>query len=538
MRSQRQKSKRQPVRLRHRIEKASAAKQRKQRKAAKSDPQWKSRLKKDPGIPNLFPFKDKILQEIEDKKQLKAEESARLREESRQRQRNATVDPSKGDMEADGGEETDSVIDEEMDTDGPSNPMAALLASAQARAVEFEDDDDDEKIVSQGSAEEDDDLDGNAKMYISSVDPESGKPVSYLHAESSRRAFDKVFKEIVSTADVILYVLDARDPPGTRSREVEREVMAADSGSKRLILLLNKCDLVPPTVLKSWLSHLRHYFPTIPIQASTSTSNASTFNHKHLSAKRSSETLLRALKAYAHTQAPSRSVTVGIIGYPNVGKSSIINSLISKFHRGTHSACPTGAEAGVTTAIREVKLDNKLKLLDSPGIVFPAEAALQPQSDLQSRLILLNALPPKQITDPIPAVTLLLQRLSASSGLIDKLLNMYGCLAPAPTSDGDVTTDFLVQVARKRGRLGKGGIPNIYAAAMTVITDWRDGRVQGWVEPVTSQQPVKSDGNNDLDGEARLSHYASDQKEVVTEWAKEFKLDGLWGDGQTGSDEE
>lgn len=441
-------------------------------------------------------------------------------------------------MEVEGAEEVDSVIDEDMDTDGSSNPMAALLASAQARAIDFENDDDDEELLSQALVEEAEDLDSNAKMSISSVGPESGKPVSYLHAESSRRAFDKVFKEIVSTADVILYVLDARDPPGTRSREVERQIMAADSGSKRLILLLNKCDLVPPTILKGWLTHLRHYFPTIPIQASNSPSNASTFNHKHLNAKRSSETLLRALKAYAHTQALSRSVTVGIIGYPNVGKSSIINSLISKFHRGTHSACPTGAEAGVTTAIREVKLDNKLKLLDSPGIVFPAEAAFQPQSDLQSRLILLNALPPKQITDPIPAVALLLQRLSASPGLYDKLLNIYGCLAPTPASDGDLTTGFLVQVARKRGRLGKGGIPNVYAAAMTVITDWRDGRVQGWVEPPTSQQPVKAEGNMDLDGQSRLSHDASDQKEIVTEWAKEFKLDGLWGDGQAESDEE
>ena len=100
------KSKRTPVRLRHKIEKASAAKQRKQRKASKKvvdslcdssravlltrrlqHPEWTSRLKKDPGIPNLFPYKDRILNEIEEKRRLKDEEAARKRSEERARRR-------------------------------------------------------------------------------------------------------------------------------------------------------------------------------------------------------------------------------------------------------------------------------------------------------------------------------------------------------------------------------------------------------------------------------------------------------------------
>ena len=65
---------------------------------------------------------------------------------------------------------------------------------------------------------------------------------------------------------------------------------------------------------------------------------------------------------------------MGVIGYPNVGKSSVINALASRFG-GRIIACPIGAEADVTTSIREVKLDNKLKILDSPGIVFPSQAS-------------------------------------------------------------------------------------------------------------------------------------------------------------------
>jgi nuclear GTP-binding protein len=155
---------------------------------------------------------------------------------------------------------------------------------------------------------------------------------------------------------------------------------------------------------------------------------------------------------------------------------------------------------------------------------------LKNATEAHAHLILLNAVPPKQIDDPIPAVTLLLKRLSSSQELTQKLSDVYD-IPPLIQTDGDTTTDFLVQVARKRGRIGRGGIPNINAAAMTVITDWRDGRIQGWVEPpalpveTDAAAPAKSAVKN-----AGEDEVAPDQKQIVTEWAAEFKLEGLWGD--------
>lgn len=483
-------------------------------------------MKKDPGIPNLFPYKDRILHEIEEKKRLKEEEFQRKREEAKVTKAAASVDKNITEVEELEGSDalSDLLDDEDMDEDSlndSANPMGALLASARARASEYENEPDD---YDDEMEEDDDEREGGAELTTAKPFATSGPQT----LESSRRAFDKVFKSVLSTSDILLYVLDARYPNGTRSREIEREITAADGGSKRLILILNKIDLVPPPVLRDWLIYLRRYFPTLPLRANTSAPTARTFDHKALTVKGTSETLLRALKSYASSRQLKRSTTVGIVGYPNVGKSSVINALISRLSRSSSTACPVGAEAGVTTTLREVKLDNKLKLLDSPGIVFPSSSSpgasgetyphLSSKQTSQANLTLLSALPPSAITDPIPAITLLLHRLLRSEATLQPLLDQYG-LPPSTLvsagANGDVTTDFLIQVARKRGRLGKGGVPNLQSAAMGVLIDWRDGRIRGWVEAPK---------------ETEAGEGATGNKEIVKVWAEEFKLEGLWGD--------
>jgi nuclear GTP-binding protein len=104
------------VRLRHKIEKASAAKQRKQRKLAKQNPQWRTRLKKDPGIPNLFPFKEKLLNEIAERKREKEEEAARHREALRNGKRLEAETVDGNDMDEDILlDEDEELLDEDME---------------------------------------------------------------------------------------------------------------------------------------------------------------------------------------------------------------------------------------------------------------------------------------------------------------------------------------------------------------------------------------------------------------------------------------
>lgn len=547
------KSKRVPVRLRHKIEKKVVAKAKKERRHAKKHPELHSKKKPEKlNIPNSFPYKDQLLAEIEQERKKKEEERLRRIEEARAK-RLGVNGATAGEMEVENEEEMSGLSDEEegsgsegsgseadeMEDEAPAtgnSAMAALLASARSRAKEFEGKD--------GTDDEmDEDSDGGDYSHLL-PDDDGESRLSAARKDTSRKAFDKMFKSVLDAADVILYVLDARDPNGTRSRAVERQIMAAEGGEKRLILILNKIDLVPPNVLRGWLIYLRRYFPTLPLKATTSAPNAATFDHKALTMQGTSGTLFKALKSYANSKQLKRSISVGVIGYPNVGKSSVINALTSRVG-GTMSACPVGAEAGVTTSLREVKLDKKLKIIDSPGIVFPGNnpdgntaGKKSNKIDETARLILINAVPPKQILDPVPAVTLLLKRLSTSKHLFEKMLSVYNIPPLLTLSPTDLTNDFLVQVARKRGRLGKGGVPNINSAALCVITDWRDGWIQGWIEPPVATPAVGTQQQAHGIKSEDTGAVVADQKEIVTEWAKEFKLEGLWGDGDTGYEEE
>jgi nuclear GTP-binding protein len=536
-----QKSKRMSTRLRANIKKRAASKSRKDKKLAKKDPTWKSRLKKDPGIPNLFPLKERLLEHIEETRAQRLEEAQRRKDAAREaRGAISTADDDENDdgMDEDGAYDSEEVEeddamdqDDDLDVEDEADPMAALLASAKAAADEYD------RELQNESKLKDDDSDGSVHGGI-----------EVTGGATSRKAHDKVFKEVVEQADVVLYILDARDPEGTRSRDVERSVMSAASRGKRLILVLNKIDLIPPPILRAWLIHLRRSFPAIPLRASNAAPNAHTFNHRDMTVQSTSGTLFRALKSFAAGSNLKRAISVGVIGYPNVGKSSVINAIRSRLsgNKGRQKdACPAGAEAGVTKTIRSVKIDNKLTLLDSPGIIFPSSESTGSWSyvpknkvEAHAHLVLLNAVPPKEIGDPIPAVALLLKRLSVSPDLLNRVTATYDI--PAILGDsvtGDLTTDFLVQVARKRGRLGRGGIPNLSAAAVVVITDWRDGRIQGWVDPPViplAANATPGEENGAATGAAQVS---ADQKEIVSEWSKEFKLEGLWGEDIGDGDE-
>ncbi|CAH2229147.1 jg20760 [Pararge aegeria aegeria] len=209
-------SKRQPARLRYKIEKKVRDHNRKIKKEAKKNP--KSKKPKAVQIPNVCPFKEDILKEVEAVKKHKEEEKLKRRELAKLEKQNRLEEKKK-------------------------NPvgMDTLVANAEARG----------------------------KVHDAFKSPETENVNEYgkdRQQENSLKTYYREFKKVISEAEVVLEVVDARDPLGTRCVQVEEAVR--ESG-KKLVLVLNKADLIPRDNLTAWLKYLRRQSPAVPFKAST-----------------------------------------------------------------------------------------------------------------------------------------------------------------------------------------------------------------------------------------------------------------------------
>ena len=114
-----------------------------------------------------------------------------------------------------------------------------------------------------------------------------------------------------------MQVLDARDPAGTRCANVERH-LAENARHKHLIFVLNKCDLVPQWATRRWVAALSREHPTLAFHAAS------------VEKPFGKGALIALLRQLAGLHSEKKSIAVGFVGYPNVGKSSVINALRAK----------------------------------------------------------------------------------------------------------------------------------------------------------------------------------------------------------------
>ncbi len=216
--------------------------------------------------------------------------------------------------------------------------------------------------------------------------------------------------------------------------------------------------------MEGWLSYLRKSFPTLPFRSSTQSqrrnlASGTTSTTGSTSAVTSTKPLITLLKNYSRfptSSVPSTekfrgitSITVGVIGMPNVGKSSLINTLKRA------KVCGVAPVPGFTKQIQEIVIDSSLKILDCPGVVLENE-------DNGPRAILRNALRVEQIDDPIPPGKLptsshsrpWFKKKCTVEMIISKcrpehLMILYNL--PAFSN----SKEFLISLARVKGRLKK-----------------------------------------------------------------------------------
>jgi nuclear GTP-binding protein len=159
---------------------------------------------------------------------------------------------------------------------------------------------------------------------------------------TSKRIWGELYK-VLDCSDIVIQVLDARDPAGTRCNHVEK-YLREHARHKHLIFVLNKVDLVPTWVTRRWVASLSAEYPTLAFHASLT----------HPFGKGALIALLRQL---ARLHADKKSVSVGFIGYPNVGKSSVINALRAK------KVCKVAPIPGETKVWQYVTLMKRVSLI-------------------------------------------------------------------------------------------------------------------------------------------------------------------------------
>jgi len=274
---------------------------------------------------------------------------------------------------------------------------------------------------------------------------------------TSKRIWGELYK-VVDSSDVIIQVLDARDPMGTRCRHIEK-MLTTEKKHKHLIFVLNKCDLVPTWATARWVRVLSEEFPTLAFHASITNPFGK-------------GSLIQLLRQISSLHKDKKQISVGFIGYPNVGKSSVINTLKNK------RVCKVAPIPGETKVWQYITLVKNIFLVDCPGIVYPT-------GETETQLVLKGVVRIENIGDATDHV----------AEVVKLVKKEYLCKSYQVYNWED-HVDFLSQFAKRSGRLLKGGDPDINTVAKMVLMDWQRGRIPFFVCPPEQDRPKNTPNEN------------------------------------------
>lgn len=302
-------------------------------------------------------------------------------------------------------------------------------------------------------------------------------------AGASKRIWNEVYK-VIDSSDVVIQVLDARDPMGTRSKHIEK-YMKKEKAHKHLILVLNKVDLIPTWVTQKWVAVLSAEYPTVAFHASL----------RHPFGKGAVISLLRQ---FGKLHKESKQISVGLIGYPNVGKSSVINALRSK------KVCNVAPLAGETKVWQYITLFRKIYLIDCPGVVHGSG------NETDEEKVLKGVVRVEMVEQPSDYVPAVMKRVKK-----DYMARTYRLSKPW---DWTTTSDFLERVARQSGKLLKGGEPDLNTVGKMILNDWQRGKIPYFSLPTGCELPPTLD--NTISNVKLCNDGSAEETEVVKQTNK------------------
>lgn len=257
----------------------------------------------------------------------------------------------------------------------------------------------------------------------------------------------RMMQENIKLIDLIIELVDARIPMSSRNPDIDE----LGKGKARIILL-NKSDLADARLNQEWENFFKEkgYF----IQPLNAKTGAGIKNIQALVQESCKEKIERDRKR-GIINRPVRAMVVGI---PNVGKSTFINSFAGK------ACAKTGNKPGVTKGKQWIRLNKNLELLDTPGILWPKFE----DQKIGERLALIGSINDEILHVDELAVALIRNLKNSYLDLLEKRYDI--------TMDEDAY-DTLKKIAIARKCLQKGELPDVDRASSMLLEDFRSGKL-------------------------------------------------------------
>jgi ribosome biogenesis GTPase A len=252
-----------------------------------------------------------------------------------------------------------------------------------------------------------------------------------------KKKYPRLLQDVLDSSDIILEVLDARFVKDTRNFELEKEIKQS---RKNIIYVLNKSDLISSDKLRK----------TPPPFVLVSCKNRKGIKELRNKIKEISERIENPV---------GERIVVGVIGYPNTGKSSVINLLVGKRVTGV------GSDAGFTKGLQKLRLSNDIVLIDSPGVIPEDEYSSIDKSAI-TKHTKVGGRSYSQVKEPDMIIADLMKEYN---GVFEKYYSI--------DAKGDSEL-LLEELGKQKGYLKKGGEVDTDKIARMVLKDWQDGKIK------------------------------------------------------------
>ncbi|MEK6825242.1 MAG: GTPase [Nanoarchaeota archaeon] len=243
-----------------------------------------------------------------------------------------------------------------------------------------------------------------------------------------------VVDDVIANADILVVVGDARMTELSRNSEIERKVK---KHGKELVLAFTKKDLTSPLRLE----RARKEYPDAFFVSGTKNEGIAELR-RHL------QILAKRLKI----EEPH----IGVVGYPNIGKSALLNALARR------ARTLVADKPGTTRGVQWVNAGN-LRILDTPGVI--------PYEDGSSKLVLLGSKHPDKIAEPDKIAYQIVTMAKQSP---ESLKECYG-IETVTLKDEQ---ELVEEIGRKRGFLKRGGEVDEKKTCIQIIRDWQKGKLR------------------------------------------------------------